>query len=192
VLAAILTASLAPAVADTQAPLPPCLFSADKVTGAPRFEDFAVRTETVIHPARPVLDSPDAREFRTMLRNAAAVGPNFAGHYTVALWGCGSSCTAFALIDAKTGHVFINKNLLDVSTIYTDNGYPSKEPSGGTYIYNALVFRLDSRLLIETGAQNEDEKRDGVAFYEWTGSALKLLRFVPAAKACTRPIPDYP
>lgn len=48
----------------------------------------------------------DARMFRTRLREAAAQGPNFAGYMTVATWGCGTSCQAIALIDARNGRVY--------------------------------------------------------------------------------------
>lgn len=48
----------------------------------------------------------DARMFRTRLREAAPGGPNFAGHMTVVTWGCGSSCQAVALIDARNGRVY--------------------------------------------------------------------------------------
>ena len=48
----------------------------------------------------------DARTFRTRLREAAAKGPNFAGYMTVAIWGCGTSCQAVALVDARNGRVY--------------------------------------------------------------------------------------
>jgi hypothetical protein len=41
-----------------------------------------------------------------MLREGAKQGPNFAGHYTVVMWGCGSDCMEVAVVDAKTGHVY--------------------------------------------------------------------------------------
>ena len=47
----------------------------------------------------------DARRFRTVLRQTAPAGPNFAGHMTVATWGCGTSCQMVALIDARDGTV---------------------------------------------------------------------------------------
>jgi hypothetical protein len=52
-----------------------------------------------------VLATKDARMFRTELRRQAARGPNFAGHYTLALWGCGAGCANGAVIDARSGQV---------------------------------------------------------------------------------------
>ena len=57
-------------------------------------------------PAPPKLVSPVDRLFRTMIRQGASKGPNFAGHYTIAEWGCGSSCVSIALMDAKDDTIF--------------------------------------------------------------------------------------
>jgi hypothetical protein len=107
-----------------------------------------------------------------MLREAAAKGPNFAGHYTVAVWGCGSACTDFGIVDAKSGQVFFAPDLRGISAVSVI------EPGDQEPQYNSLRFRADSRLLVVIGAPREDEAREGVAFYEWTGSGLKPLRFV--------------
>lgn len=48
---------------------------------------------------------PQAREFRTVLSEALLGGVNFAGHYTVATWGCGTSCQNHAVLDARTGRI---------------------------------------------------------------------------------------
>lgn len=52
----------------------------------------------------------DARMFRTRLREGAATGPNFAGHMTVVMWGCGTSCQMVALVDARNGRVYFGPN----------------------------------------------------------------------------------
>jgi hypothetical protein len=116
-----------------------------------------------------------------MIREGAADGPNFAGHYTVAAWGCGTSCTDFAIIDAKSGRVFFDNRVRGISSDHVDLRV---EPNGALPNVNGLRFRADSRLLIMLGAPAEDESRDGVGFYEWTGSALKLLRFVSRTSIC--------
>jgi hypothetical protein len=33
-------------------------------------------------------------------------GPNFAGHYFVLNWGCGTGCLMMVVVDALTGHVY--------------------------------------------------------------------------------------
>jgi hypothetical protein len=78
------------------------MVSADDV---PRFEDYRV-AETFRGTLVPaVLSSAKARLFRTVLRREAASGPNFAGHFTLARWGCGAGCVAIAVIDVVTGTV---------------------------------------------------------------------------------------
>jgi len=51
---------------------------------------------------------------------------------------------------------------------------------GGDYV----GFRPNSRLLVIAGMPQEHEARDGVAYFEWTGSSLKFIRSVPRLKAC--------
>ena len=73
----------------------------------PRFEDHPVMKTFSGKPAPLKLPSHSkARLFRTMLKLSAEKGPNFAGHYTVGTWGCGSDCRMVALIDAVTGRVY--------------------------------------------------------------------------------------
>ncbi len=85
---------------------PDCWFSLADVPHPLRFEDFAVPAVRIAHPAEPKLPTRDDRMFRTMIRRGAADGPNFAGPYTIAAWGCGASCLSTAIVDARSGHVF--------------------------------------------------------------------------------------
>ncbi len=74
----------------------------------PGFEEYPVAGKFTGTPAVVDLRShPKARLFRTMLREGAKRGPNFAGHYTVVTWGCGSDCRMVAVVDARTGRVYI-------------------------------------------------------------------------------------
>jgi hypothetical protein len=57
-------------------------------------------------PAPPKLSTPKARRFRTLLRRAAAEGPNFNGHYRVTHWGQGSNIIEWAVIDLGDGSVW--------------------------------------------------------------------------------------
>lgn len=53
----------------------------------PQFKDYPVSELFIGKPAPVNLDShPGARRFRTVLREAAKRGPNFAGHLTVVMW----------------------------------------------------------------------------------------------------------
>lgn len=73
----------------------------------PQFEDFPVRDFYKGRPAAVDLSSNTlARSYRTRLRKGAKKGPNFAGHYTIVDWGCGSNCQVYAVVDAHTGKVY--------------------------------------------------------------------------------------
>lgn len=72
----------------------------------PRPNDYPVADVFAGTPERPKLLRPGDKLFRTMIGEGAAKGPKFAGHYTIAEWGCGTSCVSIAVIDAKTGDVY--------------------------------------------------------------------------------------
>jgi hypothetical protein len=111
----------------------------------PKFEDYPV--EEIFQGVPVPIDlasapkvtiaSPGAvADFETRLIESAKQGPNFAGHYTVVEWGCGTACQNHMIVDAITGKV-----------------YSLPEPSDFTTVRNlitarGLSFRLDSNLLI--------------------------------------------
>jgi hypothetical protein len=73
--------------------------------GIPRFEDYPVTAIFKGVPAPPKLRPVD-RLFRTRIREGVAKGPNFAGHYTIADWGCGTGCVSIAIVDASDGRIY--------------------------------------------------------------------------------------
>jgi hypothetical protein len=130
----------------------------------PRFQDFAVTNVFKSKPAAVDLSSnPQARMYRTQLRRQAAEGPDFAGHYKIAIWGCGSSCAAFAIVDSQSGHVYFPPELPYV----TWTGYE------GTNF--GLQYRIDSRLLVLHGSP-EEKPQIGTFYYVWQTNALRLIR----------------
>jgi hypothetical protein len=126
---------------------------------APKFEDYRVAETFSGKPAPPKIVRPADREFRTRIREDAAKGPNFAGHYTIATWGCGGGCVSFALVDAKSG------------TVYPA---PFKVLAFGVEVARPLEYKLNSSLLVVQGCPEEDNC--GSYFYTWTGSEFKLVR----------------
>src|SRR5258708_1932836 len=74
---------------------------------APVFADYPVATiySGSAH-AVDLASDPGARRFRTRLREGATSPPDFAGHYKVIQWGCGTSCQQTAIVDLVTGRVF--------------------------------------------------------------------------------------
>jgi hypothetical protein len=144
----------------------------------PAFLDYPIGENFQGLPAPVDLAShPLASQFRTMLRNAAAAGPNFAGHYVLASWGCGSGCLQFAIVDARNGNVFFPPAIRHVMMTHVmEPEDASKRPR----------FRRDSALLIVVGATNEGAD-EGISYYRWTDRELQLIRFLRSEKAASAP-----
>ncbi len=120
-------------------------------SSAPRFEDYPVREIYKGRPAPVRLDSKTARMFRTRLREGARSGPNFAGRYTVVIWGCGTGCAQMGVVDAPTGRVYFPPvEYMDI---------PDMEDEA----HRSEWFRLDSRLLRIT--QNYYDGQGGYKAY---------------------------
>lgn len=52
--------------------------------------------------------NPITRVYRTRIsEDYKQNGVNFAGHYSFTYWGCGSPCAGCAIVDVKTGKVYL-------------------------------------------------------------------------------------
>jgi hypothetical protein len=136
----------------------------------PQLEDYPVTSIFTGTPAAPKFQTAGQRRFRTVIRDGAAKGPNFAGHYTIAQWGCGTGCVQMAVVDLQSGDVYEGPfGILPNSTICL--GANAEEDKIG------VVNRRDSSLLIVKGCPNE--KNCGTYYYSWTGKQFKLIRKDP-------------
>src|SRR5262249_28514698 len=133
-------------------------------TAPPGFADFPAPDRFQGKPAPVKLVTRQARMYRTMLRDSAKDGPNFAGRYTIGQWGCGGGCVQFAIIDAKTGEVYFPPFYVSIVAGPEEKMEDIPEP---------LQFKPDSKLLIVTGARNE--KGGGVYYYKWENNRLALI-----------------
>jgi hypothetical protein len=132
-------------------------------SGPLTFDHYPVVADFMGRPAKPLLVTPRERALRAQIREQASTGPNFAGHFTVVKWGCGSPCVAFVIVDSKTGQVY-------------DPGF-SLACADGNAIDATIDFELTSRLVKATGSSKE--AGCGTDFYEWDGKRLKLIHFEP-------------
>lgn len=132
----------------------------------PRFEDYPVTAIFKGTPAAPKL-RPGDRLFRTRIREGAARGPNFAGHYTIAEWGCGMGCVSIAIVDASDGRIY--------DAPFTALAWGKALMNGE---FQPVDYKLNSRLLMVRGCP--EEENCGSYFYEWTRSRFKLIRKVAA------------
>jgi hypothetical protein len=96
--------------------------------------------------------APLAEGFRAMTRP-----PNFAGHFTVAVWGCGSNCVSYAVIDAITGAVY-EKGLPN-----PNEGYPC-----------GLLYQRDSNLFVVEQSATIQSKCEP-SLYVWRGSRFEPI-----------------
>jgi hypothetical protein len=54
--------------------------------------------------------NPKEKMFITAIKNNCKKGINFAGHYTLAIWGCGSPCQSGVVVDRITGKIYSGYN----------------------------------------------------------------------------------
>lgn len=148
----------------------------------PVFEDYPVANRYRGKPAVPQFGSSglpdsDARA-RETVEIEAETGPNFAGHYTIARWGCDTGCFRIVVIDTPTGRVF-----RDMPFTTLDIGYDHDTEE---HHYGGLSFRAASSLLVAEGCFNGEahvakgEPQDCARrYYKWDGMKFMLLKSVP-------------
>jgi hypothetical protein len=133
----------------------------------PTFGDF--RTPEIFsgQPAKPVLRTARQKRFATQIRTQATLPANFAGHYKIAEWGCGSQCLSIAIVDLKTGDVYDGPfSILGYGIAYRYEGGDDE-----------LQFEASSRLLIARGCP--EDKNCGTYYYEWKDERFNQVRFAP-------------
>ncbi len=138
----------------------------------PRSEDYPVPVSDRFRgkPAPVILNSRRARTYRTVLREGARRGPNFAGHYTIVTWGAGLATFSMAVVDARTGRVYFP---------------PFKEVGASSYGLplidkgNNPAWRIDSKLFAFVGMPDWDESRgEGMYLYTFDKGRFRLIRFI--------------
>jgi hypothetical protein len=138
----------------------------------PTFTQYAARVEKIRNVRVNLKSHKNANTYRTNLRNAAKQGVNFAGHYILTTWGCGTNCSVSAIIDARNGEVFFPDQL-------EGSGFGFCELPDDT---EPIVYRADSRLLVLSGFKGGDLNlragRCGIYYLEWTGTNFKQVKFV--------------
>lgn len=127
----------------------------------PKFRDFTVDIYKGPVAAPNLSSNSQAKTYRTRLREAAKGGVNFAGHYILASWGCGTSCATGAVIDARNGDVFF----FPFSVCCWRNVDDGFQP---------IEFRKNSTLIVFAGLRNEQGAM-GAHFYDFqSGNFIHL------------------
>ena len=137
----------------------------------PTFAQYAAKVETIKNVRVNLKSHKYANTFRTNLRNAAKEAVNFAGHFILTTWGCGTNCSQTAIIDARNGRVFFPDQLQEIGIGYCES-LEDAEP---------IVSQADSRLLVLNGFKGGDLNVKtapcGIYHLEWTGTKFKQVKF---------------
>jgi len=153
-----------------------------------RFQDYPVKELYNGKPVPSVLTKPEERKFRTVIRNGVAKGwgaedgvtgkeltgpgPNFAGHYTIITWGCGSPCLMAAIVDLKTGRVY-------PPPFHHGSGHSYFQVPWAFPMEPPLEYRLNSRLLVaricEVTAADGAGTNCGVHYFVMSDNGPKLI-----------------
>jgi hypothetical protein len=139
----------------------------------PKFNAYPATVEKARAKKIDFRHSPGAGTFRTRLTEALREGTDFAGHYKIAGWGCGTGCISGAVIDMRTGRVYFPEEFYALSVGWFTGEYES-EP---------LKYKANSRMLILSGIpgrENDDgpEQQWGDYYYEWKNNRFRRLKFV--------------
>jgi hypothetical protein len=133
----------------------------------PRFRDYRVKNIYQGEPAKPII-TKEFRGFRTRIREGAESDVEFAGHYTIPRWGCGTECNGFVIVDSISGKVYEGFGVAGLPFDWV-------EEHGGDDVIPRMEFYAYSRLLKINACPNEENC--GLYDYEMIdGKGLKLLR----------------
>ena len=147
---------------------------------APKFSDFPAGTTFKGRPAAVRIEGRKARMFRSVLRDGAKHGPDFAGHYTVVVWGCGADSFSLAVADARDGKVYFPP--FDCITLA--GGYDALSLEGKET--DNPVYRQDSNLLIFAGAEDKPSLKPedrSVQFWVFQNGRFKPVYSIPAPRS---------
>jgi hypothetical protein len=184
----VLTIALAlawlPALAAADAGSDESIRKSDIPTDAPRFADYRADVYGGPNAVPDVTSDLRSKRYRTQLRNWGKEKPNFAGHYILATWGCGTSCMEIAVIDAITGKVIHpvgarTNSIEDVDPEVLEEGKPGDRRAD----FGALHYRADSRLLILFGTPDGRAENKGISYFVWEDDSLRRIRLVRKARS---------
>lgn len=140
------------------------LILAANLLSASEFETYPAERRLASPPAAPQLMSAKARRFRSVLRSAAVLGPNFNGHYRLVQWGCGTNCIEWAIVDLEDGRVWMAPE-------------PLFSCAGASSDHDWFDARLDSSLLYVRSCRGDrGNVFDTRRVYRHAKGRLKLLR----------------
>ncbi len=100
-----------------------------------------------------------------MVGNGMKAGPNFAGHYALISWGCGSGCAQTGVVNLKTGN-FV--------PLPGDDFIHSFHVAPSAYDFMPSSFSIDSKLFVLIGELGET-KENGAFYYKLENDRITLI-----------------
>lgn len=103
---------------------------------------------------------------RTMIRRGADSDVEFAGHYTVPRWGCGTDCNGFVIVDSVSGKIYDGFGVEEL--LKWEDAHPDAS-------VERMDFHPNSRLMKINACINETN----CGFYDYVmvdGKGPKLVR----------------
>jgi hypothetical protein len=146
---------------------------------APKFESYPEHEVYVGGLATPKYSPSMEVRYKREIRNNYVVEtkPNFAGHFVLLHWSCGSACIEMAIVDAKSGDIY--------SPPITDEGIgiqrfflPYLTHLNGGSSGPILQFKPDSRLFI-IKCNHGNEWKGYTYYFLWKQNKWELLRRAP-------------
>ena len=114
-----------------------------------------------------------ARKYRTVLRLEISKGPNYAAHYRLVYWGCGTSCANFAVVNLKTGRVITPEGFSEVVGVrfYADEFLPNTDSDGWGFHKEGQQLRWGHWC----SPLEDSGSREGAFYFVLRGERLRLI-----------------
>lgn len=128
--------------------------SEQALSGSYDFSDYPSEVSSLTLSQIDLNSHPSASNFKTRFKALQGRPANFAGHYILVYWGCGSSCQMFSIVDVETGQIFMNEDW---------------SSSMG------VCVQSNSSLLIVNPGISEPARMQST-YYHWDGQRLVFLR----------------
>ena len=125
------------------------------------FEKYKVPVYQGILKEPDFTSNPEAKMFITRIKEGCKSGINFAGHYTLIYWGCGTACQSGVIVDRKTGVIY--------------DGYMSSLGSEFQKDSNFIIFNADdedNNALIPMNINQNVQ----ITLKFWKGNAFKPVK----------------
>ena len=132
----------------------------------PQWRDYPVDGNHTQRNAPVQLQTELEKAYRTRLSEASRQKANYAGHYVLTTWGCGTECSVGAAIDVTTGKVV----WFPATICCARNTDANFEP---------VIFHFNSRLIVFSGLRNEKEGDDASHFYSIEGNKFVFIADIP-------------